>query len=88
VDYALFLGRELMGIGISARVVHTSNNFLACYGKEHGLDFNLRHLGHRSFEGGATEDVDRLLIHEFGHRYSGDHLSAEYHEALCRLGAS
>ena len=31
--------------------------------------------------------MDRLLIHEFGHQYSGDHLSEEYHEALCRLGA-
>ncbi len=36
---------------------------------------------------GASEDVDRLLIHEFGHKYSGDHLSVEYHDALCRLGA-
>ena len=34
-----------------------------------------------------TEDVDWLLIHEFGHQYSSDHLSGEYHDALCRLGA-
>jgi hypothetical protein len=40
------------------------------------------------FEQGASEDVDALLIHEFGHEYSGDHLSSDYHEALCRLGAS
>jgi hypothetical protein len=31
--------------------------------------------------------VDRLLIHEFGHEANGDHLSEEYHEVLCRLGA-
>jgi hypothetical protein len=31
--------------------------------------------------------VDALLIHEFGHEYSGDHLSGDYHEALCKLGA-
>jgi hypothetical protein len=31
--------------------------------------------------------VDRLFIHEFGHQYSADHLSEEYHEALSRLGA-
>jgi hypothetical protein len=31
--------------------------------------------------------VVRLLIHEFGHDYSGDHLSSQYHEALCRIGA-
>ena len=29
----------------------------------------------------------RVLIHEFGHEYSPDHLSAQYHEALCRIGA-
>jgi hypothetical protein len=31
--------------------------------------------------------VDRLLLHEFSHEYSGDHLTEQYHEALCRLGA-
>ena len=29
--------------------------------------------------------MDKLLIHEFGHQYSGDHLSEDYHEALCLL---
>ena len=31
--------------------------------------------------------VVNCYIHEFGHEYSGDHLSSDYHEALCRLGA-
>ena len=44
-------------------------------------------MGHDWFDHGATEEVDRLLIHEFGHHYSGDHLSSEYHKGLCRLGA-
>jgi hypothetical protein len=55
----------------------------------HGLVEQLarfRVLG-RWFEQGVTEEVDRLLIHEFGHQYSGDHLSEEYHDALCLLGA-
>jgi len=86
VAYARFLGEELMGVQPVVRVVDTPNNFGACYGGCR-LDLNLRHLGHRWFEQGATEGVDRLLIHEFGHQYSGDHLSAEYHEALCHLGA-
>ena len=60
-------------------MVHTTNNFAACYGTGR-LDFNLLRLGHRWFEQGATEEVDRLLIHEFGHQFSGDHLSEEYHE--------
>ena len=85
-EYARFLATELMGVELVVSVVHTTNNFAAAYGSGR-LDFNLLRLGHRWFEEGATEDVDRLLIHEFGHQYSGDHLSEEYHEALCRLGA-
>lgn len=86
VAYAKFVGKELMGVDVTVRVVRTTNNFAACYG--HGrLDFNVLSLGYGWFEHGANEEVDRLLIHEFGHQYSGDHLSEEYHEALCRLGA-
>ena len=33
------------------------------------------------------EELNRLLIHEFGHHYSGNHLDSKYHDALCRLGA-
>ncbi len=84
--YARFLARELMDVSLTVAVVHTTNNFVAAYGSGR-LDFNLLRLGHKWFEQGATEDVDRLLIHEFGHQYSGDHLSEEYHEALCKLGA-
>lgn len=84
--YAGFLARELMGVTLTISVVDTENAFLACYGKGE-LHFNLRRLGHGWFEQGPSEGVDRLLIHEFGHQYSGDHLSHDYHEALCRLGA-
>jgi hypothetical protein len=73
-------------VAVTVTFVHTTNNFAACYG-EGSLDFNLFRLGHKWFEQGISEDVDRLLIHEFGHQYSSDHLSEEYHEALCRLGA-
>jgi hypothetical protein len=84
--YAVFLARELMQVSLTVSVVYTTNAFAACYGSGR-LDFNLQRLGHRWFEQGASEDVDSLLIHEFGHEYSGDHLSSDYHEALCRLGA-
>jgi len=86
-EYARFLSRELMEVEIIVSVVRTTNNFLACYGKRR-LDLNLNRLGYKWFEQGATEAVDRLMIHEFGHQYSGDHLSEDYHEALCRLGAA
>lgn len=84
--YSVFLGRELMGVEVAVTMVDTTNNFAACYGPGR-LDFNVLRLGKRWFEQGASEAVDRLLIHEFGHQYSGDHLSEEYHEALCLLGA-
>jgi hypothetical protein len=84
--YARFLAKELMDVSLVVSVVHTTNSFSACYGSGR-LDFNLLRLGHRWFEQGASEDVDSLLIHEFGHEYSGDHLSSDYHEALCKLGA-
>lgn len=84
--YATFLAHELMGIDITVIMVQTPNKFAACYGPGR-LDFNVLRLGHKWFSRGATMDVDQLLIHEFGHQYSGDHLSSEYHEALCELGA-
>jgi hypothetical protein len=52
-----------MGVSLVVSVVHTTNNFAACYGSGR-LTFNLLRLGHRWFEQGASEDVDRLLIHE------------------------
>jgi hypothetical protein len=84
--YARLLAEELMGVKLTVSVVHTTNNFVACYGGGR-LDFNVFRLGHHFFEKGITEDVDELLLHEFGHEATGDHLSEEYHEALCRLGA-
>jgi hypothetical protein len=34
-----------------------------------------------------TVRLNQLLIHELGHHIAPNHLSAEYHEALCKLGA-
>lgn len=59
----------------------------ASYGPSGELVFNKFRLGADWFERGVHDDVVRLLIHEFGHQYSADHLSSEYHEALCRIGA-
>lgn len=38
-------------------------------------------------EGPLSVELNRLIIHELGHHFSGNHLSSEYHDALCRLGA-
>lgn len=84
-DYARFLAWELMKVELSVKMTRVPN-FLACYGACE-LTFNLQGLGHHWFSCGVTEDVDDLIIHEFGHEYSFDHLSDKYHDALCRLGA-
>ena len=84
--YSVFLGNELLGASITTIFVNTMNSFAAAFGKCE-LHFNVCHLGRQWFDQGANEVVDQLVIHEFGHHFSGDHLSEAYHEALCRLGA-
>jgi hypothetical protein len=86
-EYAVFLGKDLMDVNVEVSFVNTTNNFLACYAAGGDLHFNVFRLGHKWFEQGITEAVDELLLHEFGHQYSGDHLSEEYHVALTKLGA-
>ena len=55
-------------------------------GRMYGVHFTLDPVGDVYLTGRlplsavSTEDIDRLLIHEFGHQYSGDHLSADYHD--------
>jgi len=92
VDYAKALAAELLGIRLAVRVTNDINvpaEAAYCRRSKNSGDlmFNLQRLGHGWFEEGITEKVNGLLIHEFGHHYSGDHLSSGYHEALCRLGA-
>jgi hypothetical protein len=86
VAYAKFLGQELLGVTVTVTVVRTTNAFAACYGAG-CLDLNLFRLGHQWFDSGVTEEVDRLLLHEYGHHFSGDHLSEDYYAGLCCLGA-
>lgn len=90
--YVEKLGRSLLNVDVHICIVNTTNNFAACYGKGK-LDFNLKRLGKAFFLGVAEKNLDAidrlhdLLIHEFAHHYSIDHLSSEYHDACTRLGA-
>lgn len=60
----------------------------ANYEKGGWLCLNLGRLGkewpNREFD---DEDLLSLLIHEYAHEYSSDHLSSAYHRACTRLGA-
>lgn len=91
-EFAREYAQRLLGADISVLFVRAGMNFAACYSPEE-LHFNVARLGRLYFEraqashGDARERLMDLLIHEFGHHYAKDHLSAEYHQALCRLGA-
>lgn len=87
VGYAKWLAEEILGTAITVQIAReTTWPYAATYGPGH-LVLNLGRLGHQFFNDGITEAVDELLIHEFGHHYASDHRSADYHRALCRLGA-
>ena len=62
--------------------------FSATYGPGR-LTFNVGRLGRKWFSlAHNRKGINTLLIHEFGHEYALDHLSEDYHDALCRIGAA
>ena len=72
--YARFLAEELMEVILVVSVVRTTNNFAGLL-RRRAAGLQLVRLGHKWFEQGVTEEVDRLLIHEFGHQYSAATIS-------------
>ena len=87
-DFAQRLAEKVLSRRIVVKFCATAHHLGgASYSRSGELVFNKLRLGGGWFERGITEDVVRLLIHEFGHEYSPDHRSAQYHEALCRIGA-
>lgn len=93
VRYAQLLARELLGIVLEVVLADDVGwGFNGAYSKGPGekrglLYINQAQLGRAWFEGGVSVQVNRFLIHEFGHHASKDHLADEYHRALCILGA-
>lgn len=85
-NFCQALAKEVIGRSINVSFVNTNNSVNACYGS-HRITFNICRLGYKWFDNGLTQDVLRLIIHELGHEYSGNHLSSEYHDALCNIGA-
>jgi hypothetical protein len=87
IRYAKWAAKKLMDINIFVVIANDRGwHFSAAYGDER-LTVNVAMLGYEWFNDTASEKMNRLLIHEFGHQYSSDHLSSDYHRALCRLGA-
>lgn len=96
-DYTKALAKKLLGSGLSVRMVRTidgsATGFNACFGRESGpfkspqFDYFVSNLGEEWFAKGITQEVDSLIIHEFGHFYESNHLSDGYFGALSDLAA-
>lgn len=87
-DYAKKMARLVMNKTIVVKYCATAHHLGgASYGPCGDLTFNKFRMGNEWFEQGITVEVVDLLIHEFGHEYSLNHLEAAYHDALTRIGA-
>ena len=95
VKYATEVSSALLHRQVPVRVLSSlSAGWAACW-VDNGMVLNLGRLGHAFFDAclsaggtwGPTEKLDALLLHELGHAFEGNHLSDDYHEALCALGA-
>lgn len=86
--FAAAIGKIVLGEIVTVDIANdTGWPFNACFGQR-CITFNAGRLGHRWFDQGRKHpDVLRLVIHELAHFYASDHLSREYHDALCKVGA-
>jgi hypothetical protein len=97
-EYAQRLARRLLlGLEIRVRFNQDSTNFAAAWCSASPtrpvpeLHFALASLGEAWFSRAVTDSgkdaLHELLLHEMAHFFSPDHLSSDFHEATCRLGA-
>lgn len=85
--WAETLCEALVGAPVSVQYVNDPRGYAGAYSRGGDLLLNIRRLGKKFFQNGSSRALLELLIHEMGHHYSPDHLSEEYHDALCSLGA-
>lgn len=88
--YAKQISHILFGYSVPVVIANDRNlDAAATYGNHSELVLNVAKLRHSFFDHfpDNMEKVTDLLIHEFGHEYSSDHLSADYYNALTKIGA-
>lgn len=83
------LGRELLGVALDVVFLSSpESSTLADFNmKAQRIRFNVGRLGHEFFRNVQSEALLDLILHEFAHMRSGDHRSADFHDACCALGA-
>lgn len=90
VNYATRLGMALLGANRIYVVIAKEATWPYAATFTYGgyeLVLNMGRLGKDWFENPDLDRINRLLLHEFAHFYARDHLSDEFHEAICKLGA-
>lgn len=89
VAYAKYVAKNVLSTDIRIKIVtDISWPFAATFGRSGELALNVGRLGYAWFDAPYWTAVDELLVHEFGHWYCGDHLSHDFHGALCKVGAA
>ena len=98
-EYAKRIGEAVLDHPMHVTIANDKGwGFAACY-KKGDLTLNLGSLGNKWFASEtqsmrdgtsfirASEAVNQLLIHEFAHHSASNHLSKEFYDACCRIGA-
>jgi hypothetical protein len=86
-DYTHKLAELLLECPITIKFGGQDSREAACFGSC-VLQFNVRNLGRAWFDLKHNRiEIDDLILHEFGHHFSREHLSDSYADALTRLGA-
>ena len=72
-------------------IIHNGRGASACYVRGNSacqIQFFYKVLGKNWFDLENNKlAITRLIIHEFGHYYSSNHLSEQYYDGLCDIGA-
>jgi hypothetical protein len=87
--YAMWLHVQL-GLGPLGVLFLNDDRMIASAAYAKGskvVEFNMRKLRPGWFELGAVQHVNDLLLDEFGHAFSDNHHSIDYHRALRSIGA-
>lgn len=90
--FAVHFARVVLGKPVSVHFYSDSGGqkWQACYGSN-SVKFTKRECGgNRFFDGGLDAHLQEwaeLLIHEYAHDKVSDHLSSDFHDECCRLGA-
>jgi hypothetical protein len=93
-NFAVDIAAVVLDAEIRVEVVNDMTwQFVATYGqRDRGkgglLRFNLAKIGYKAFDmGPLSERMLELVIHELAHHWARDHLSREFYDACCKIGA-